>query len=304
MISSRQLEYFRAVARELHFTRAAESLNLAQPALSQQIRKLERQLGLTLFERDNHRVAITPAGTTLLEHAERILSDLAAVEEEMLGWAGGTRGRIRLGSARGLTVRLARLLTEFCRANPAIEVELRELTTEEKTADLHAGRLDAAILAASRQADDSRLACLPLGTEPLVLIASTEGPLAGRRRLRVAALDGLDLVSYPPGAVVRDIVLAALATAGAAPRFRFETRDYGTARALASLGVAAAVVPRSVAEEPGQPVRVIRLDPEPVWTPTLAWSAGRRPGPALAAFIEFVGRHPTLATGPGETTDD
>jgi DNA-binding transcriptional LysR family regulator len=122
------------VARELHFTRAAETLRIAQPALSQQIRKLERQLGVELFERNNHGVELTAAGAALLEGAERILSDLAAVEEEMLGWANGTRGRIRLGSARGLTVRLARLLTAFSEAHPAVEVELREMTTGEMTA--------------------------------------------------------------------------------------------------------------------------------------------------------------------------
>lgn len=118
MISSRQLEYFHAVARELHFTRAAEALRIAQPALSQQIRKLERQLGLALFERNNHRVALTPAGEALLGHAERILSDLVAVEDELLGWAGGVRGRIRLGAARGLMVQLACVLAEFCQHHP------------------------------------------------------------------------------------------------------------------------------------------------------------------------------------------
>jgi DNA-binding transcriptional LysR family regulator len=301
LISSRQLAYVRAVARELHFTRAAETLRIAQPALSQQIRKLERQLGVELFARNNHGVELTAAGAALLEGAERILSDLAAVEEELLGWAHGTRGRIRLGSARGLTVRLARLLAAFSEAHPAVEVELREMTTGEMTAGLHAGRLDAATVAVSPRLDDARLAYRSLGEEPLVLItAASSGPAsagqvsAGQASsgqdgvMPVAALDGADLVAYPPGSVVREIVLAALDAAGARPRFRFETRDTGTARALASFGVAAAIVPRSVAEEPGQPVRVMRLDPEPSWTPALAWSALRRPGPALAAFIDFV----------------
>jgi len=110
VITSRQLEYFRAVARELHFTRAAAALNMAQPALSQHIRKLERQLGLTLFERDRHGVALTPAGAALLEHAERILADIAAVDDELHDWAQGVRGVIRLGAARGVMPRLARVL--------------------------------------------------------------------------------------------------------------------------------------------------------------------------------------------------
>src|SRR5919108_3306456 len=108
MITSRQLEYLRAVARELHFTRAAATLHIAQPALSQHVRKLEQQLGVTLFERDRHRVELTPAGAALLDHAERILADVAAVDQELRDWAGGIRGRIRLGTARGLASRLAR----------------------------------------------------------------------------------------------------------------------------------------------------------------------------------------------------
>ncbi|MEU8124616.1 LysR family transcriptional regulator [Spirillospora sp. NPDC049024] len=298
-MASRQLEYFRAVARELHFTRAAEALRIAQPALSQQIRKLERQLGVTLFERDNHRVELTPAGAALLEHAERILADIAAVEDEMRGWAEGTRGRIRLGGARGLTARLARLLVEFAEEFPAVDVELREMNTEEMVAGLAGGHLDAATLVRLPQEEGRRLDSLPLGEEPLVLITSVSAPLASRYRVPVAALDGADLVCYAPGSAIREIILSALAAAGATARIRYETREYSTARAMASVGLAAAVVPRSVAEEPGRPVGVVRLDPEPTWAPSLAWPAGRRPSPALAAFIDFVARRPDLASvGP------
>ena len=296
MISSRQLEYFRAVARELHFTRAAETLHIAQPALSQHIRKLERQLGLTLFERDKHRVQITPAGEALRDHAERILSDLAAVDEEMRGWAGGVRGRIRVGTARGVAAPLARLLAAFCEAYPAVDVDLREETTDEMVADLHAGLLDAATLAALPPLEDRRLASHRLGSEPLVLVTSRAGPLGKRRRIRVGALDGVDLVLYGPGSAVREVIVAALAAEEATPRVRFETREYSTARILASVGLAVAILPASIAEEPGHPVRIVRLEPEPRWTPSLAWSAERRPSPTLAAFIDFVVEHSELAS--------
>ena len=296
MISSRQLEYFRAVARELHFTRAAEALHIAQPALSQHIRKLELQLGLTLFERDRHRVQITPAGAALQEHAERILSDLAAVDEEMRGWAGGVLGRIRVGTARGVAAPLARLLAAFGDAYPGVDVELREETTDEMVADLHAGRLDAATLAALPQLDGRRLMSHPLGSEPLVLVASPGGPFGERRRMRVGALDGVDLVLYGAGSAVREVIVAALAAEGATPRVRFETREYSTARVLASVGLAVAIIPASIAEEPGHPVRIIRLEPELRWAPSLAWSAQRRPSPTLAAFIDFVVEHADLAS--------
>ncbi|GAA4607294.1 LysR substrate-binding domain-containing protein [Actinoallomurus liliacearum] len=292
MITSRQLEYFQAVARELHFTRAAEALRIAQPALSQQIRKLERQLGLVLFERNNHRVALTPAGSALLEHAERILADLVAVEDEMLGWAGGVRGRIRLGAARGLMGRLTHALATFCGTYPRVEMELRELNTAEMIAELRSGGLDVATLASSPPGPEGReLDTRPLGGEPLVLVTGAESPLAGRDRLPIAELDGLDLVHYAAGSAVGEIIVAALAEAGAEPRARFESREYGTARALAAVGLAVAVMPRSAAEAPGPPVGVVGLDPEPVWTPCLAWSAVRRPAPALSAFIDFMAEH-------------
>ncbi|TDW22029.1 LysR family transcriptional regulator [Kribbella kalugense] len=288
MITSRQLEYFQAVARELHFTRAAQAQRIAQPALSQQIRKLERQLGLTLFERNNHQVSLTPAGAALLEHAERILADIVAVEEEMLGWTSGVRGRIRLGAARGLMPQLAKTLVVYCRTYPQVEVELREQNTEEMMADLLGGRIDAATLAAPPQRAERRIEWQPLGSEPLVLIAGPDTTLGGRDRVPVGDLDGQDLIAYPPQSAIAAIITGALAEAGAVPHLRFESREYTTARALASVGLAAAVVPRSVAVAPGPPVGVAVLEPELVWTPALAWSAVRRPVPALSAFLDLM----------------
>ncbi|MEV0404943.1 LysR family transcriptional regulator [Actinoallomurus sp. NPDC050550] len=313
MISSRQLEYFQAVARELHFTRAARELRIAQPALSQQIRKLERQLGVVLFERDNHRVALTEAGSALLERADRILADIGAVEDEMRGWGGGTRGRIRLGVARGLIAGMSRLLAEFCAAYPGVEMRFREMTTGEMVEGLLAGRLDVATVAEVPR-NEPRLATHSLGEEPLVLIvapapspghvtpavspdAASPGAVspgaafAPGDRARVAGLGDLDLVTYPPGSVVREVVAGALADAGISGRFRFETRDYGTARSLVSVGLAAAVLPRSVATEPGPPVRVIDLEPVLTWRPSLAWSAVRVSPPALKVFVDFVAEH-------------
>ncbi|HEY7049566.1 MAG TPA: LysR family transcriptional regulator [Jatrophihabitantaceae bacterium] len=288
MVSSRQLEYFQAVARELHFTRAARALHIAQPALSQQIRKLERQLGVDLFERNNHRVQLTPAGSALLAHAERILSDLAAVDEELTSWAHGVRGTVRLGTARALAAPLSRMLSVFCESYPDVDIVLREESTQAMTADLQAGRLDVATLAALPSSEDDRLSVYSLGPQPLVLIAGAATPLGRRRRVPLTALDGVDLVLYSPGSAVRDVIVSALATAGAQPRFRFETREYNTARALASSGLAAAILPQCVADEPGWPVAVVRLRPEPTWTPALTWSAVRRPTPALTAFLDFA----------------
>jgi DNA-binding transcriptional LysR family regulator len=304
MISSRQLEYFQAVARQLHFTRAAESLRIAQPALSQQIRRLERQLGLVLFDRNNHRVQLTPAGTALLAHAERILGDLVAVEEEMVGWAGGVRGLIRLGAARGVMTQLAQVLAAFSRSYPAVEVELREENNQEMIAGLLAGRLDVATLAVSDGLDENELVVRPLGSEPLVLVSAVDAALAPEHRVRVADLDGVDLVGYPAGSAVGNLIVTAFASADVVPRMRFHSRDYSTARILASAGLAAAIMPRSVAAAPGPPVRLARLDPELVWQPSLAWPAVRRPAPAVQTFIDLMlDRSTFLAVDHGDKAD-
>ena len=267
MLSSRQLEYFRAVARELHFTRAAAALNIAQPALSQHIRKLERQLGLTLFERDRHGVELTPAGAALLHHAERILADIAAVDDELRDWAGGVRGVIRLGAARGVMTRLARVLAGFGAEYPAVDVHLREETTAEMVADLHAGRLDAATLAALPPSD-GRLASHPFGVDPLVLVAAPGSAFASR--IAVFDLDGIDLVMYGEGSAVRAIVATALA-------------DAGVSRGCASRP--ASTRPPASSRAPGSPSRCCRArwrwSPDRRWTSSTSVSRGHRrwPGP-------------------------
>lgn len=288
MINSRQLEYFQAVARELHLTRAAESLRVAQPALSQQIRKLERQLGLPLFERDRHRVGLTAAGRALLTGADRILADLTAVEQEMLGWAGGVRGRIRVGAARGLLPRMAKSLSMFCQVYPCVDLDLREQATDEMMAGLIAGRLDVATLAMPVASGERRVVSHPLGGEPLVLVTGQDTPLAAVKRVRVGDLSGAELVFYPDDSGVGQVIAEALAAGGVEPRRRFEAREYGTARILASVGLAAAIMPRSIARMPGPAVHIVDLEPEPSWTPSLAWSVTRRPSPAQSAFTEFV----------------
>ncbi|MBW8482228.1 LysR family transcriptional regulator [Actinomadura parmotrematis] len=302
MLSSRQLGYFQAVARELHFTRAAEALHIAQPALSQQVRKLERQLGVTLFDRSGHRVALTPAGAALLAHADRVLADLAAVEDEMLGWSTGLRGRLRLGVARGLVAQLTGLLADYCAAHPGVEVELREHNTDEMAAGVRDGRLDVATLAAAPERDGT-LAEAPLGAEPLVLAVGPGTPLAGRARIAVRDLDGVDLVLFPRGSAISRLVRDALDAAGVHARERFESREYGTARSLAAAGLAAAFMPRSVAAAPGPAVAVLELDPAPVWRPVLVWSARRRPAPALAAFLEMARGRDLISGTSGREPD-
>src|SRR5215217_2255640 len=176
------------------------------------------------------------------------------------------------------------------------------MTTDQMMIALHSSDLDVATVAAMPRFDDGRLASHPLGREPLVLEMSPQNPLAGLTNVPVAALEGLDLVSFPQGSTAWEIIVSILVAAGISPRFRFETSDLSMARSLASADLAVAILPQSVAQEPGQPIWVAHLEPEPTWSPSMAWLSGRKPAPALDAFLRFVVDHgdPTDANTNGD----
>src|SRR5881398_3208359 len=123
----RQLRYVVAVADHLHFTRAAEALHVAQPALSQQIRRLERELDLQLFARTSRTVALTEPGAAVVERARRVLGEVDAIAEDLDAMRGILRGRVELGSMQSLgPFDLPRLLADFHARHPGVDVVLRD----------------------------------------------------------------------------------------------------------------------------------------------------------------------------------
>src|SRR4051812_13504293 len=123
----RRLRYFAALAEHGHFTRAAESLHVAQPALSQQIRRLEEELGLPLVHRTTRRVALTEAGELLAARARRILAEVDAASAEMADLAGVRAGRVVVGAMQSLgAFDLSALLAAFHERHPGVELTVRE----------------------------------------------------------------------------------------------------------------------------------------------------------------------------------
>ena len=122
----RQLQYFAAVARHRHFTRAAEALYVTQPALSQQIRRLEAELGLALLRRTSKGVELTPAGEDLLRHADNVLAEVEAARAEMDRHAGVRRGVARVAATAADAPRLPEALAEFHAEHPGIQIALRQ----------------------------------------------------------------------------------------------------------------------------------------------------------------------------------
>jgi DNA-binding transcriptional LysR family regulator len=291
----RQVRYFVVVARERHFTRAAAVLGIAQPALSQQIRALERELRVALLERTSRRVRLTAAGEVFLPRAEQLLADADQAQREMQEFAGLLRGRVAVGVIPSIDEQwLADLLSRFYRAYPGIELQLREDTTDEQI-DAVAGRqLDLALIHFTEGAERPGLTSEPLFTEEIVLAVGTEHRLASVKRVALAELRNERWVLLKPGSVVRQNVVEACAALGFAPHIAFECSSLSPVRALASANLGIALLPQSVAAQDGPPIAVVRLD-APALTRTLAliWRAAPFHSRATAAFVEVArqGQH-------------
>jgi DNA-binding transcriptional LysR family regulator len=195
----RHLRYFVAVAEQRHFGRAAERLHMAQPPLSQQIRQLEAELGVTLLTRTTRRVDLTPAGAAYLDHARAIL---AAVDEagEVAGRiAAGRTGRLMVGCVGSATYSLLPALAKALRSElPDVEFGFRgEMLSPEQAEALHDGSLDLALL--RRLPDTSGLTIGDVRRERLLVALPQEHRYADRKRLRVADLAGEGLVVHAGG---------------------------------------------------------------------------------------------------------
>jgi LysR family transcriptional regulator, transcription activator of glutamate synthase operon len=284
----RQLRYLVALADEQHFTRAAERARVAQPALSQQVRKLEQELGVALFDRTTRRVRPTEAGTLLIAHARRVLAELDDARAELDRLTGLVSGRVTIGLTQTPgPLDVVRLLGDFHARHPQVELAVREDLSTTLAVALRADELDLAFLSLVEEEDRRGLAVQELAEEPLVLVVPDGHRLAARRRARIADLRDERLVAFFAGATIRAAVARTAAAAGFTPRIAFETREVARARALVAAGLGVAVLPRSDAQAPGPSVRIVALHaPTLTHRISLSWREGKRHAPAARALVE------------------
>ena len=199
----RQLRYFVAVAEERHFGRAAARLHLAQPALSQQIRNLEREVGAELIERSSRPVGLTPAGEAVLGEARRTLRQVELAIERTRRAASGKVGHLTIGflgsAAHDL---LPKVMTEFSRKRPAVTLELQEIIFHEQQTAFRDGRLDVGFL--RLPVDDPALDTAHVYDDPAVALLAEEHRLADADSLALSDLAGEPWVlaaraSWPAG---------------------------------------------------------------------------------------------------------
>lgn len=246
----RHLRYFRAVAEELHFGRAAERLHIAQPPLSQQIRQLERELDVQLLVRSTRRVELTPAGQAYLTRAIAVLDAVDDAGQQARRIADGVEGSLTIGCVGSATYSvLPRLVRALRDELPHIEVGVRgEMLAPAQVAALLARDIDLALL--RPPVDHPELLSEVLRRDRLIVALPAEHPLAQRDRLEVGDLRDQELIAHAGQgrSVMGGLVAAICAEAGFAPQIRHEVSETSTLVTLVAAGLGVAVVPAPTAE--------------------------------------------------------
>ncbi len=281
----RHLRYFVAVAEELHFRRAAERLHVSQPPLSQQIRALERELGVELFSRNRRRVELTAPGRALLGRAREILAAVDDAVETTRRVARGEAGELAVGFVgSAMYGALPDVLREFRGMRPGVALRLRELPTGAALDALAEGRIDVGVVRPAQV--DAGIALDVVAREAVVVALPEAHRLAGRRRLALRDLAGEDFVLLArreaPG------LRAAIDALGAEPHEVQEVAEVRTVLGLVAAGVGVSLVPEAVAGAERAGVRFLPLAGRaPTVDLALAWREDDG-SPALAAFRELA----------------
>ena len=258
----RQLEYFVAVAKHRHFGRAAEAVYVTQPALSQQVQRLEAELGLALLRRTSRGVELTPAGEDLLGRAEAILAEVARARGAMDEHAGVMRGTVRVAATTADALHLPEVLAAFHREHPGVRLALRHASAAEVLALLRRRAVDLAVLSRGAESTDG-LTVTPLADEPLRAIAPSDEPFRSSATA-IEDLRGRPFVLPEPGTALRETVMAACQRSGFSPVPLLEVSDPATVRFLVSAGLGVSLVPASWLDHPGPAVTVAALvEPAP-----------------------------------------
>ncbi len=259
-VELRHLRSFAAVAEYLHFGRAAASLHLAQPALSQQIRRLEELVGYKLLQRTSRSVALTPAGEALLPRARRSLRGLTSDLAEVRSIGRGEQGSLHVGFiGSGMLTKLPGMLQRYRTRYPQVQLQLYESFTAQVLAGLLDESLDAGLL---RDSDSTNgIDREPLWTEPYIAVVSSTHPFAKRKFIRPALLRNDSFVFYArsAGATAYDKPLSLCAVDGFRPRVVQEASHWLTILQLVAVGFGVSIAPACVRSIAGPGVACLSL---------------------------------------------
>jgi DNA-binding transcriptional LysR family regulator len=292
-IELRHLRYFVAVAEELHFGRAAQRLHLAQPPLSQQIRKLEEILGYPLFERTSRSVALTAAGRVFLERAQRTLRNVAGDIDEARSIGRGEVGSLHIGFVgSAMLTTLPAIFRRYREAYPLVRLHLHESFTSKVIEGLQNGTLDAGLL---RDGDPVEgLNATTIYTEPFVAVLPVHHPRARQKSIAPADLHDEPFVYYPRSAGNRayEKPFSILENQGFRPQIVQEASHWLTILRLIGAGLGVSIAPACVRHITSPdvvclPIRTTRNAAPVVSNIELATFVGES-RPIVARFMQIV----------------
>ncbi|ABK70665.1 LysR family transcriptional regulator [Mycolicibacterium smegmatis] len=269
----RHLRCFVVLAEELHFGRAAQRLHVAQPALSQLIQRVERELGAQLFLRTRRTVSLTEAGQTLLPEARRILRDADRVTQAVRAVHRGETGSVTIGFVGSAADDvLPRLVAAHRRHHPGVSIRLEEGTTAQQLEWLRDQRITVGL--GRTPIDDPAVSTVVLARESLVLAVPDSHALSGAESAELAGLAEEPFIMFPRhlGPGLYDIIHSACAAAGFTPSVVYETVRMQTIVGLVSGGLGVALVPESVRNLGRKGVRYVHLaDAPPAIELSMMW---------------------------------
>ena len=286
-VELRHLIYFVAVAERLNFSRAAEALHVAQPAISQQIHALERELGTLLFERIGKRVQLTEPGRALLPHARQILLAVEAARNEIRERETLGRGTASLGAPPTVSGNLLPAkLTAFEQKYPGIEVTLREAGTETLVSLIEKSDLDLAIV--STEALPVTIEAAPFLEETYVLAVSATHPLSQAATVALAQLDDEPFILFPEGYKLREVTLSACRRAGFNPKVALDGGSMQSALQFVAAGLGVAIVPELALTNANGIHALTIADQTLVRSLGIVWKKDRYLNPAARALRDFL----------------
>ena len=287
----RLLEYFMAVASELHFTKAADKLGISQPTLSQQIRLLEQRIGTPLFRRIGKKIYLTEAGGILRTHTAKSFHELTQAQAMIHELNGLQRGRLRIGCSGNHL--LTKALIAFHAQYPGIELSVVELATEETWQGLLHHELDLGLVFLPLH--DDQMISIPLYRETLTLVASPHLPVlqTAEGEVRLADVVALPLILLQQKFYVRQMFDRCLTATGLTALPRMELSTLEALRQMAENGIGAAVLPSSYADQlaPGLLQRIPITEPVPEQQVGIVYHRDTYLDQAVRCFIEHLRDH-------------
>ena len=287
ILELRHLRYFRTLAQELSFTRAAARLHVTQSTLSHQIRQLEDEVGVGLVHRDGKKISLTHAGQLLLQSALRAMDDLDQTQRDLKLQDKPMTGRLAIGVTHTFSMRLlGQYLAEFVSRFPLVMLDIQELSASEIESRLLTGDLDIGVAYAPSSSPE--LWVEPLFTEPLLLVTGKHHPFASRKRLRMVELHKQKLALLSPNFTTRLMLDACFKQAGIEPLVVAQTNTiFPILQLIKSQTVATIISERAIADR-SELHTVILQDPSPTRTAALVWNKHHTYSEVALAFAALV----------------